>query len=316
MPRFRFSWSNLPEYILDALGRSLGFDGDVSECLRRSYGARPKESFVADTWQVLQDCWLPRDQISLRAIASTLRERGVGHVDIADDQAYLRSCRNTSGLRRVVLPQFISIGEQPQDSLGSAPSEVNSDLPQPFKGNDRLGSDSAPAREEPRAEHPTRQIPPPPAATENDPNPVEHFRTWIGSVLQDFFENSDISPDDDGDFMLPRFGSSQLFISVIDKPLRLEIYSVLLTEVEYSEQLLKTLNLINSRLMFERIGYLPDNKVVVLSTQLNSLGISQESLVTHIRMCAMAADHFDTHLSEMFGGQKAGIDRRPDEQVV
>lgn len=316
MPRFRFNWSNLPEDILDALARYLGLDGEPSEGLRRAYGARPKEDFIADTWQILQDCWLQKDEQSLRSIATTLRERGVGQVDVSDDRSYVRSCRNTSGLRRVVLPQFISIGEEPRDALGSAPATTNSGESQPFRGNDRLGGAVVSSEKQSGDAPSTQTIPPPPKASDSDANPVEHFRSWIGSVLKDFFENPELTPDDDGDFALPQFGSSQLFISVMDKPLRLEIFSILLSDVEYSEQLLKTLNLINGRLMFERITYLPEGKMVVLSTQLNALGISQDALMTHVKMCAMAADHFDTHLSELYGGQKAGTDRRPDEQVV
>ena len=86
--------------------------------------------------------------------------------------------------------------------------------------------------------------------------------------------------------------------------------------MEYSDQLLKTLNVINTRLFFEKVVYIQQDKMIIMSTQLNAVSISQESLFTHLRMLASAADYFDTQLFEQFGGTQIGEDQKPDEQIV
>ncbi len=315
MPRFRFNWANLPEPILTALARGLSLSGDAASELRRIYGARPKEGFIADTWSTLQRIWLDSDAPARASIAATLRERNVGQPEVVDDSEYLATCRNTVGLRRVVLPVFIAIGEQPRDAMGTAPIEEAVDAANPFGGRNRLGAVPNPGRDDGHA--PSDQVSGTDRPSASDgANPVEHLREWVGDVLRRMFDDPGIRPDDDGDFELPRYGSSQLYVSVLEKPLRLEIFSVLLDEVEYSERLMRTLNLINGRLVFEKVRYLPEQKIAVMSSHLHADGLSVNSLGTFIRMAAMAADHFDTHLEEQFGGRKAGDDVRGDEQVI
>lgn len=314
MPRFRFGWTNLPESILNALAQGLAISGDVCSELRRIYGARPKEEFIADAWIILQNSWLTTDSAARESIAATLRERGLGQLEVVDNAAYLGTCRNSAGLRRVVLPHFISIGEQPRDSIGTAPIEVEDGSSNPFGGQDRIGG-SFPQTEVPNDDSKHGLISEAPRLSEHS-NPGDHLREWIGSVLRAVFSMPHLEPDDDGDFAVPSPGSSQLFVSVLEKPLRIEIYSVLLREIEYSEQLMKTLNLVNSRLMFEKIRYLPEHKIAVLSSQIHSDGVSVKSFVTLLKMAGFAADHFDTHLEAQFGGQKSGDDLKSDEQIV
>jgi peroxiredoxin len=75
-------------------------------------------------------------------------------------------------------------------------------------------------------------------------------------------------------------------------------------------------NTINTRLHFEKVVHIPEAGVIVLSTQLSALGISQRSLMEHVRMVAVASDFFDTQLHEQFGGVQIGEDRKKDEQIV
>ena len=315
MPRFRFNWANLSEQLLGALGKELALTGDPSNELRRIYGARPKEEFIADNWQILQRVWLNSDDVSRSSIAATLRERAVGQPEVTNDADYLATCRNTAGLRRVVLPVFITLGEQPRDAMGTAPVGDANDGAGPFGGRNRLGGDSTNVSDGDTGSPGSASVADRPSSLDGA-NQVERLRDWVGDVLRVMFDNPEIQSDDDGDFALPQYGSSRLYLSVLEKPLRLEIFSVLLDEVEYSEQLMKTLNLINGRLVYEKIRYVPDQKIAVMSSHLDASGLSANSLGTYIRMAAMAADHFDTHLEEQFGGQKAGDDRRSDEQIV
>ena len=143
-------------------------------------------------------------------------ERGVGQPDVVDNLSYLRTCRNTSGLRRVVLPQFIALGEVPRDQLGPAPTdEPSMDLGQ-FSGRDRLGggtSGGTSADETPPMQESNKSADDSvPGNVTETANPTEHFRAWVGTTLARFFDRPDFQPDDDGDFVLPQFGSSQLFI--------------------------------------------------------------------------------------------------------
>lgn len=321
MPRFRFSWSNIEPSLLQAIGSHTNLPGgSLAEELRKSYGARPRENFVEDTWPVLLSSWLSTDSASREAIAASLRERGVGSTDVADDAQYLGTCRNTIGLRRVVLPVFIAMGEIARDAMGSVPAPPADDS-DPFGGKQRLGAASPPAAGTRLggggAESSTGGTPTPDQgnAPDESANTVDHLRNWVRDTLRTAFDDPDLEPDDEGELSVP-YGSIVTFLTVNDEPLRVEIYAVLLRDIPYSEQLLKTLNIINARLNFEKVVHIPEANVIVLSTQLSALGISQRSLLEHLRMVATASDFFDTHLHEQFGGIQIGEDKKKDEQIV
>jgi hypothetical protein len=228
----------------------------------------------------------------------------------------------------VVLPEFITLGETAPDSMVSfaIPGEVRE--PQ-FGGRDRIGGVQPSPESAPGAisggsdriggnEDEGKTFPKSPQFGSDAsavPKSVDHLRLWVQNTLRNAFDDQSIEPDDEGDLSIP-YGSVIPFITINDEPLRAEIYAVLLRDIEYSEQLLKTLNLINVRLIFEKIAYIPDQKMIVLSTQLNAIGITQESLLVHLRMVAATSDYFDTQLHEQFGGRQLGEDQKQDEQVV
>ena len=353
MPRFRFNWDNLNPTLIKQICDHLRLSGsDPSTELRATYGARPREGFIEDAWSILIKVWLPSDEGARSRIATSLRERNVGNASIEDDLRYIESCRNTIGLRRVVLPEFITLGEVTRDAVGAftIPKEINdsmlggrerigqgepsskSDPAGRTEGSDRIGSVEGSQSPEsgstggisgggdriggggdgsqmtPKSPQPVSEVGP-------SPQSVDHFRLWVLDTIRSAFDDQNIEPDDEGDISIP-YGSVIAFITINDEPLRAEIYAVLLRDVENSEQLLKTLNLINIRLFFEKVVYIPDEKMIVLSTQLNAAGISKESLLGHLRMVARASDYFDTQLHEQFGGRQLGEDRKADEQIV
>ena len=321
MPRFRFSWSNIEPSLLDAIGSHTNRHGkNPAEELRRAYGARPRENFVEHTWPVLLSLWLSSDSASRQAIVASLRERGVGTTDVADDAQYLGTCRNTIGLRRVVLPVFIAMGEIARDEMGSVPAPAADD-PNQFGGKQRLGTAPPPDQGsrlgggDDESSLVGTSIPSQSAAPDGPTNSVDHLRNWVRDTLCTAFDDPDLEPDDEGELSVP-YGSIVTVLSVNDKPLRGESYAVLVRDIQYSEQLLKTLNIINMRLNFEKVLHIPEENVIVLSTQLSALGISQRSLLEHVRMVAMASDFFDTHLHEQFGGVQIGEDEKKDTQNV
>ena len=105
MPRYRFEWVNLPESLLGQLGEGAGGTlEDRARQLRRQYGARPREDFVRDHWDVLREEWLGRDATSRNAVVVALSELGlddVGHrpTTKSSELEYRRSCRNAKRLR-------------------------------------------------------------------------------------------------------------------------------------------------------------------------------------------------------------------------
>jgi hypothetical protein len=90
MPRYRFDWEKFPGGLLRRLKTKLDLPGgDPAAGLKKVYGARPKEKFVADAWPILLDEWLSRDATARHSVASTLRTLGLG--DTSDDAHRRRS---------------------------------------------------------------------------------------------------------------------------------------------------------------------------------------------------------------------------------
>jgi hypothetical protein len=112
MPRYRFQWTNLSPELIEKLAAGLKLEGDAVDALIDRYGSRPKPAFLQDAWSILLDSWLSNDPVAAKQLAIALKERSLGDVGIEDDITYLKSCRNTSGLREVVIEAFHARGEE------------------------------------------------------------------------------------------------------------------------------------------------------------------------------------------------------------
>ena len=323
MPRYRFKWSNLPDQLLREFEEVLEVQRgeDVAEVLQATYGSRPQETFIEDTWELLREKWLTQDKESCEEIASTMRSRNLGDVEIPDDIKYLRSCRNTINMRRVVLPTFISLGEldslatiDEDDAKGdsSEDSRKKVELPKksqssglPEKSSKGIGSSSE--QEEPDSSDFS--------TTEGEGNPVEHFRQWLLKNVREITGKEDIEPDDDGDIPVDK-GSARTYISPRDKPLSADVYSILLENVDESLEMFATLNRINCQTPFVKIKYLADEKQVMLHHEVMAEFISRKSLSVHLRILVHMADSLDTELQRDLGGSLFNFDDRRDEQDV
>lgn len=130
MPRYRFHWSNVPRPVLDALtGPDTPPGSDPVEVLTGRYGARPKAAFVADLWPVLREDWLAFDESARRAVVDALRSRGLGDsgIEVGDrdsDREYLRSVRNNTSLREIVVERFWLLGEHSDHSAATEGSST------------------------------------------------------------------------------------------------------------------------------------------------------------------------------------------------
>lgn len=129
MARYKHRWANLPAALLQSLGQHFDISGYPTDQLKAWYGARPKENFISDLWPALIDLWLISDPEALAFVAQSLGSRGVGDQSIDRSSAegqlrFLRSCRNTSGLRATILSAFIELGERPGGIVGTRSEPV------------------------------------------------------------------------------------------------------------------------------------------------------------------------------------------------
>ena len=347
MPRYRFAWSNLPEYVLVELAEVLEASSiaDVVETLRATYGARPQEEFIEDTWELLRETWLVEDVDARTEIVATLRERGLGEVSVSDDVEYLRSCRNTINLRRVVLPTFISLGEsggpasaasgiEKQSSAtktkqssrtsdsqsGNLPkASTSGGLPKSTASMDDADAEDGESAE-PESEQPDSSDSPDEEG--NEANRVEHFRQWLLKNLREITKREHLEPDDDGDIPVD-FGSARTYVSPREiqvdpknQVLAVEIYSVLVSDIDNSPKLLNTLNRINCETPFAKLKYHASDRHVVLHHDAFAHSLNPARLAAHLGMIARLADVLDTELQREFGGELHGQDHRSDVQHV
>jgi len=342
MQRYRFSWLNLPQSLLAELVDAMDLDGgdDVAEELRSIYGARPQESFIEDTWELLREVWLVEDDESRSEIVATLRERSLGEMSLRDDLEYLRSCRNTINLRRVVLPTFISLGESESSIVAESARDTDSPLPKKSasssenvrpesgglpkasqsgglpKSSKRKGSEGLDDSDEDSDSGES------PDSEDSAVNKVEHFRQWLLKNAREITNKDDLEVDDDGDIPVD-VGSARTYlspreISVTPKhqALAVEIYSVLLSGVDYSPKLLETLNRMNCETPFAKLKYHTQQRHVVLHHEAFANSLNPERLAAHLQMIAFMADAVDTILQRDFGGDLHGQDPRSDVQHV
>jgi len=293
MPRYRFDWSNHDGSVLRRIAKDLGVEGEAHEELRRYYGARPKVDFVRDAWVPLIDGWLSRDRQFAGFAAERLRERGVGDISAKDDMTYLRSVRNTSGSRQVLLELFIERGE------ASAP--------------DSPARRAAPATS---SVVDVTQAPPPPTPStpsrprENRGGDEASLRELVVSVLVAMLGTDDLFIDGDGDFVVPS-GSAIVYVSVLNDPALVRVFSVTVAEVPENPAIFKVLNDINVGLRLGRFAMI--NDVIVLEHYLLPMQLSGEELMIVINAIRHAADHFDHRLQQAFGGKTSLPERAHDE---
>lgn len=271
MPRFRFQWEHVPLPVRNALALHLQMPADAIHFVRR-FGKRPREEFIQTTWDVLQLHWLANDHGATQRITSQLRERGNGDARISDDAVYLASCRNTIGLRRIVLAEFIALGE-------NAPSDVT--LP--------AGPEPAPA------------VLPPPATPAQATLPVhEQLRQYVIGLMQKHYPADAIGVDDDGSITVAA-GSASVFVSVHAEPLFVRIVAVLVHKLSASAELFETLNHVNRALQIGRMYWTDD--YVFLEECLLAQAINEASFMQTLEAVRFIADQYDDRLIASFGGE-------------
>jgi hypothetical protein len=295
MPRYRFNWLNLPDQLLDDLARDLQLEGEPHEALRSWYGARPKPDFVQDAWPTLLQSWLVDDRVWAGHVAKRLRARNLGDTAQSSDVAYLRSLRNSSGLRQIVLDVFIEFGELTSSDRATVRSVHNvtgtaTPRPAPTPMSAPVGSSTDETDDDLDED-----------AVDADDGEDTSLFEFVAAVLADRL--GAVQVDGDGDFVIP-VGSAITYVRVLSEPPAVRVFAVLLREVTPSPRVFELVNSINGQLLLGRVFFVQG--AVVLEHNLLPMGLSADEIFTTLGMIANAADYFDDLLRDEIGGVLAG----------
>jgi hypothetical protein len=277
MPRFRFQWENIDANLREILATAFQLPGVETAHFVTRFGKRPNQEFIQTAWPILLDHWLVLDKNAAHRIAEALQMRGVGDTTISDDLIYLRSCRNSAGLRDVVLIEFIALGERNETGV-------------------RLPESPAPI---PAETTPAVIVP---VISKND-NPVDVLRQFVLHTLASHFEKNVITIDEDGDIIMPA-GSAVMCVTVAPEPLIVRVYAILVKKIVRSGELYETLNHINAGLqigrMFEKDG------LIILESSIFPYALNEQSLLNVVTHVQFLADQYDNRLHATFGGELIG----------
>ena len=277
MPRFRFQWENIDANLREILATAFQLPGVETAHFVTRFGKRPNQEFIQTAWPFLLDHWLILDKNAAHRIAEALQMRGVGDTTISDDLIYLRSCRNSAGLRDVVLIEFIALGERNETGV-------------------RLPESPAPTPAE------TTPAVTAPVISKND-NPVDVLRQFVLHTLASHFEKNVITIDEDGDIIMPA-GSAVMCVTVAPEPLIVRVYAILVKKIVRSGELYETLNHINAGLqigrMFEKDG------LIILESSIFPYALNEQSLLNVVMQVQFLADQYDDRLHASFGGELFG----------
>lgn len=292
MPRFRFNWENIDAGLLRSLADGLSLTGDPATSLKARYGSRPKEDFIKDAWALLLSHWLKADSDSCGLLATSLRKKGLGQTDLADDFSFLQSCRNTQGLRQEALLLFIQSGEQSKSDISTSTNVA------PRHQNQSVQSQGG--------TNASAELPP-----DLDRDSLIKFTVSAAAELYGVTEDK-IYIDDDGDIVVP-CGSAVIFITVIEAK-EIRIFSLLVKDPEESYELYQLLNEINSNLRIGRVFYA--SQCVFAEHNLRPQFLTKDGLKFAIDMIGELADHLDNKIQDRFGGVTARRERAEDEISV
>lgn len=292
MPRFRFNWENIDSDLLRSLADGVSLTGDPASSLKSRYGSRPKEDFIKDTWSTLLSHWLKVDLYSCGLLASSLRKKGLGQIDLSDDFAFLQSCRNTQGLRQEALQLFIQRGEQGKSDISISTNVTPRHQNQSAESQGGMNASAV-------------------VLPDLDRDSLTKFIVSAAAELYGVTEDK-IYIDDDGDIVVP-CGSAVIFVTVIeDREIR--IFSLLVKQPEECPELYQLLNEINSNIRIGRVFYA--SECVFAEHNLQPQFLTKEGLKFAIDIIGLLADHLDNKIQDRFGGVTARRERAEDEISV
>jgi hypothetical protein len=297
MPRYHFSWGNLPPGLLRQLGAALDLRPPVDEALRSAYGARPGPEFVRDTWPLLIDVWLARDRASREWVVEALLARHLGNQDLpvrspAGQLEYLRSCRDSTAAREVVVAVFTAFGDS-EPVPGPVPSATTAQ-DNPIVAPRRAGEE--------------------PGEPAGAGQPPQSIHDWLRWAVAEILGDDEVTRDPDGDIPV-RHGSTLCFVRSIDDPPSVRLFAPMVVEVPRSPALLEALNTINMKLTVGRVFHTHADEVI-FALELYGEQLTVDIIRASLAAATSIADHFDHELQSRFGGKTQFAEMHDDSVMV
>ena len=136
-------------------------------------------------------------------------------------------------------------------------------------------------------------------------DPRDVLRPFVHRVVRDYLNlppDGDLQIDADGDIPI-RWGSAMYYVSLLERdPVLVRVWSIVLKEVERTDELLAEINDINSSIVACRV-FFTENRLVA-ATELRADTMDPGELEFACWAIGSLADWIDTTLAVRFGGTK------------
>ena len=138
---------------------------------------------------------------------------------------------------------------------------------------------------------------------------LDMARAYVESLLENFLRQPKVEPDADGDYPL-RFRSAGYYVRVVgaERPV-VQVFSVVLGEVEATSALLVELNEINTDIRFARIFHVRDQ--VLVETDILAEALDPAGFDNACRCVASITDNVAAGLHQRHGGHLMFQDETP-----
>jgi hypothetical protein len=139
-------------------------------------------------------------------------------------------------------------------------------------------------------------------------HPADVLRGRVEGALRSRLGVGELIRDVDGDYPI-RIGSALMFVRLVEGvPPVVQLFSIVVADVDESPELLAALNDVNRRIRFGR-AFWADRRVVV-TMELTAIDLTADQVAFGINQLGNLADGLDDWLSGRFGGSTAFESRR------
>jgi hypothetical protein len=144
---------------------------------------------------------------------------------------------------------------------------------------------------------------------------IELLRPYVEKVVSEYLgiEPGKLIVNQDGTIPVS-VGSANYNIRLMDgDPAVLQVYSVVLEEIQKSPELFEAINDINRNTYYAKAFWLDDNRLIVAS-ELVAETADKGEITNACNAIAWLADHYDTELHGKFGGKMSRDDAPPADR--
>lgn len=154
---------------------------------------------------------------------------------------------------------------------------------------------------------PEERIEPTEATMASRPS-ADEVRERVEGALRAWLGVDELIRDDDGDYPV-RLGSALMFVRLVDGvPPLVQLFSIVVANVDRSTELLAALNEVNERIRFGRAFW--TGRRVIVTMELTALDLTADQVAFGANQLGNLADALDDWLSGRFGGSTAFPARR------